>query len=248
MLRLMLVTWHPVDLLWNNWIRWTIPRRFSSILKSANLHSSWRTCLRWLSDWRKIRSRVTMTSSAKLAPCRNICASRRYSKEASSGESALESNLSKEDDMQMTMSSIPFQKRKSTSESIAPYRGTSSILASLRTICLNTTVSSTWTTTRSIKARSLKVTLSSLTTGVPEGKGKIFSSNGSLLFDGVLHEGLPVQGIFYKLPRIFTGKFIIPNPSNYKFNYKKLDLFIKCLRYDYIMNSFTFDGNSSFIF
>ena len=78
--------------------------------------------------------------------------------------------------------------------------------------------------------------------GVPDGKGEVFDENGSLVFSGTMIEGLPYYGVYYKLPRIFKGKFIIAHKSKYKFVYKKLDMFIKSLRYDLILQSFTLDG------
>jgi hypothetical protein len=84
-----------------------------------------------------------------------------------------------------------------------------------------------------------------ITKEVPEGKGKVYSESGQLLFDGILHEGLPSRGIFYRLPRIYVGKFTIPNKSLYKFNYRQLDLFVKTLKYDTMLSSFSLDGEVS---
>lgn len=78
--------------------------------------------------------------------------------------------------------------------------------------------------------------------GVPDGKGRVFSEQGQLLFDGVLLEGLPYLGCYYKLPRIFVGKFVIANKSNYKFIYKKLDMFMKSLKYENMLQVFTLEG------
>ena len=64
-----------------------------------------------------------------------------------------------------------------------------------------------------------------------------------MLFEGIILDGLPTSGILYKLPRIYIGKFIIPNRNNYKFIYKKTELFIRCLKYDTMLNSFTHEGD-----
>src|SRR3990167_4780436 len=78
--------------------------------------------------------------------------------------------------------------------------------------------------------------------GVPDGKGQLFNSKGHLMFDGFLQDGFPVSGVFYKLPRIFVGDFTIPAKSNYRFSFKKIDLFIKSLQYENMMNNFSLQG------
>jgi hypothetical protein len=65
---------------------------------------------------------------------------------------------------------------------------------------------------------------------------------GSLIFDGIISEGFPQLGILYKLPRISIGKFSIPNKSNYKFIYKKTDLFLKSMKYSNMLQAYTLDG------
>lgn len=78
--------------------------------------------------------------------------------------------------------------------------------------------------------------------GVPDGKGRIYSSKGVALFEGFVNEGFPSSGTYYKLPRIFSGRFLIPNTSNYKFNYKKIDLLTKSMKYEEMMLSFSLEG------
>lgn len=78
--------------------------------------------------------------------------------------------------------------------------------------------------------------------GVPDGKGQIYDEGGNLLFDGIILEGIPTAGILYHLPRIYKGKLIIPNRNNYKFIYKKTELFIKSLRYENMLLSYSFEG------
>jgi hypothetical protein len=78
--------------------------------------------------------------------------------------------------------------------------------------------------------------------GVPDGKGQLFNTTGHLMFDGFLQGGFPVSGVFYKLPRMFVGKFSIPYKSNYRFSFKKIDLFIKSLQYESMMSSFSLHG------
>ena len=62
------------------------------------------------------------------------------------------------------------------------------------------------------------------------------------MFDGVISEGFPVFGILYRLPRIYIGRFTVPNKSNYKFIYKKTELFLKCMRYSIMLQTFSLEG------
>lgn len=94
--------------------------------------------------------------------------------------------------------------------------------------------------TSSIKAISEEVI--DIYSGVPDGKGKIYDETGNLLFDGIISEGFPVLGILYRLPRISVGRFVIPNRSNYKFIYKKTDLFLKSMKYSSMLQTYTLEG------
>lgn len=63
-----------------------------------------------------------------------------------------------------------------------------------------------------------------------------------MLFDGLIGEGFPAFGILYKLPRIYIGRLSVRNKSNYKFSYKKTDLFLKSMRYSVMLQSFSLEG------
>lgn len=56
-------------------------------------------------------------------------------------------------------------------------------------------------------------------------------------------DGIPISGILFRLPRIYRGRLTIPNRNNYKFIYKKTELFIKSLKYEHMLQSFTLDGD-----
>ena len=78
--------------------------------------------------------------------------------------------------------------------------------------------------------------------GKPHGKGKIYDHEGRLIYTGILKDGFPSLGVYYNLPKIFFGYFMIGNRNSYRFNFKKLDLLVKSIKYREMMMNFVCRG------
>lgn len=78
--------------------------------------------------------------------------------------------------------------------------------------------------------------------GYPHGKGKIYYSDGNLMFSGMVDKGFPIRGVYYDLPKIYRGGVSIKNKSSYKFSFRRLNLMAKSLQYEKMMNKFILNG------